>query len=285
MKAEIPVGRPKKGGFDLYLLVTFVLLAGFAFYLTGGPKSASDNSAPGARVIIDPFNEENREESLQLGALRGATVTPGPIIPTTQPGTPPPPSNCSSTISDTVIVIDHSSSMDGEQLREAKVAANLFIDTIAVNNTSRVGLVQFDEGSEILSQLSENYTTVKNAVNAITESSGSCVQCGVKNGRIVHETGFRSNVKRAVILLTDGRANRIDGNDADRVPASDATMDEAMLSFNNQQVVYYTIGWGDEVYTPLMQGLANNTGGLYYHSPTQNELQDAFSTIANKICT
>lgn len=270
------IKRYNRGGSDIHIIILVLLLVGFAFAMSGGkimPKFNNNSGEP--LVMITPVAGESRD-SLQLRNLTGATTTPGITVP--------PQPSCNTTVSDTVIVIDNSGSMEGSALEKTKDAAEFFVDTVAVNNTSRVGLVKFSENSEILSGLTTDYPFLKTKINQIPESSGSCVQCGLKSGNQTIQSSLRDGVKRSVILLSDGRANHIDGKDADKPQAANAAKAEAMAGYSSNGTVFYTIGFGDDINTSLMQGIATDTGGEYFLTPSENQLIDAFARIAQKIC-
>lgn len=206
-----------------------------------------------------------------------ATISPTPALTATS--VPPIGGSCPAVATDTVLIIDRSSSMK-EELSQAKTAAKLFVDQISTNTNNRVSLVIYDKNATVRQVLTSNFAAVKTAIDSITLGGGTCIQCGVKlaNQEIVNNG--RTGIKKAAILLSDGRANHVDGSGRDKTVAEAAALAEAKAGNTASGTVYFAIGLGDNVNASLMNNIATETGGKSYFSPTANDLSAIYQEIA-----
>jgi len=232
-------------------------------------------------VIITPLlviNLQNKQE------LRGKAAT---IISTSGP-------SCPNAYTDSVIIFDESESMnypidedhDIWKLQAAKNAARSFVDLIAVDARNKTSLVSFEDDATVDSQLTNDFNSVKNLINGLgTEDGDTCHQCSVIKANEEISARGRTNTKKVAILLTDGRANRIEGDDPP-LPApiaEAATIDAVEDAFTDNHIIFYTIGLGSNVNTSFLEQIANMTGGRYYFSPTTDELEEIYHEISEII--
>lgn len=195
---------------------------------------------------------------------------------------------CGTSPTDAMLVIDKSGSMNdqagssGTKLSGAKTAANSFVDILAQNTTNTVGLSTFDNSGYLNSSLTTNYATVKSQVNAIVAGSGTCVECGIVKANEDIATKKRSGIKNVVVLLTDGRANRIVGNasNVSEEIAEARALTAATNGHNANGTIYFTIGLGTDVDSAFLTKLAEDTGGQYYFSPTTDQLNGVYKQIS-----
>lgn len=186
---------------------------------------------------------------------------------------------CPAVATDTVLVIDKSSSMQDEIL-QAKTAAKQFVDAAATTQ-NRIGLVVYDKNSTLTKPLTSDFASVKSAIDAIVLGSGTCIQCGVKTANTEIQTNGRAGIKKTVILLSDGKANAINGVSAATADAEKAALTEAVSGFTASQTTFYTIGLGTGVNAQFLQQLATSTGGAYYFSPDASKLAEIYALIAD----
>jgi len=78
--------------------------------------------------------------------------------------------------------------------------------------------------------------------------------------------------RRAVIVLTDGKANR-------------GTLDinQAVVSAIKANVSLYVIGLGRDVRAARLEGIAEQSGGVYFFTPTPDGLAEIYQTISKRI--
>lgn len=204
-----------------------------------------------------------------------AGVTAGP---TTGPGV------CSNNPSNTMLVIDKSGSMsvaaDVNKITQAKAAAKSYVDIIAQETRNTIGLVSYENTATVNSPLTTNYTSVKSQVDTLTAIGSTCTECGIikANQEIAKSTSAN---KKVVILLTDGKANFVEGNaNQVNVALAEQRALAAAAAGHNTGIVYYTIGLGQEINAPFLQQIANSTGGKYFASPTGDQLTTIYNQIS-----
>lgn len=199
-----------------------------------------------------------------------------------------PTLTCGTSPSDAMLVIDKSGSMadqagtSGTKLSNAKIAANNFIDILSKETRNTVGLTTFDNSPYLNSALTSNYSSVKTQVNAINTGSGTCVQCGILTANTEIAAHKRVGIKNVVVLLTDGRANHVQGNSNEvaQATAEQAALTAATNGHNANGTIFYTIGLGNDVNSTFLSKLAESTGGQYYYSPSTDQLNSIYVQIS-----
>ncbi len=78
--------------------------------------------------------------------------------------------------------------------------------------------------------------------------------------------------RRAVIVLTDGKANR-----------GALNIDQAIESSAKAYVSVYVIGLGEDVRTERLERIARETGGSYFFTPSAEGLAGIYETISRRI--
>ena len=151
------------------------------------------------------------------------------------------------------IVIDHSGSMAGDKVEQAKAAARLFIDLVPLG-TTRVGVIQFDDTvQEIQPIILLSSQAVKNSVKAKiaaiapagATAIGDAAQLALN--KILASNLTRSN--RVVFLLSDGQSNS--GVDPLTV----------IPQYQAAQIPLFTFAFGSDADIPTMQQLALQNPG------------------------
>lgn len=154
---------------------------------------------------------------------------------------------------------------DGERRKAAK---NL-IDRLST--TDRVAIVDFDEDASVLQPLTvmdskAARNAAKDAVNRIDDEGGTDLSAGLDAG-IAELTRNRIEGRpQFLIFLTDGEGN-YDPASAQRAQAAG--------------IKIYTIGLGSQINPAILEGIATETGGLYY--PVQDA--DSLTALFEKIFT
>jgi Mg-chelatase subunit ChlD len=196
-----------------------------------------------------------------------------------------PPNACSDNPSDTMLVIDKSGSMsvaaDVNKITQAKTAAKSYVDILAKDTRNTVGLVSYENTATVNSPLTTNYSSVKTQIDSLTAIGSTCTECAIlkANQEIAKST---SSNKKVVVLLTDGKANFIEGgaNQVDTALAEQKAIAAAIAGRSAKGTVFYTIGLGQEINASFLQQIASSTGGKYFPSPTAAELNNIYKEIS-----
>lgn len=220
-------------------------------------------------LIILPlviFNMQGRQDTRSRGQEANTTAT------------------CGTSPSNAMLVIDRSGSMDdrvgssGTKLSNAKSSAKNFVDILAANPQNNVGLASFANTGSIDSNLTTNFSSVKTKIDALNTSEYTCTECGINKAKQALAT-VTNGKKKAVILLTDGIANYVEGN-SNEVSASVAEQKALAAAKSTPDTVFYTIGLGNDVNGTFLQEIATQTGGKYYFSPTTDQLNGIYTEIS-----
>jgi uncharacterized protein YegL len=174
---------------------------------------------------------------------------------------------------DVIFCMDRSSSMlSSDPARERVAGAQYY--TNLLNFPARAGVVEFNETSQLILELTDDYDFVKAMLATIGADGLTDMSQGlitsinelIDNGNYYHN--------RVIILLTDGQNN---------YPwQDDATLDQAQRAKDNG-IIIFTIGLGDQADETLLQQITTITGGKYYFSPTPDNLQAIFGYIAEEL--
>jgi len=202
-----------------------------------------------------------------------------------------PQTSCGTSPGDSMLVMDTSGSMNdtlnssSTKISTAIAAANNYVDIVSGETNNRVGLVNFATAATLDSPLTNAFSTVKTQISALKPNGDTCIQCGIDKANQEISTDKRANIKNAVIILTDGIANRIEGNNNQVNPAiaDQAALTAAANGHSANGTVYYTIGLGQDVDSSFLTQLAESTGGQYYYSPTTDQLNSIYNQIAQII--
>ncbi|MBE5934485.1 MAG: VWA domain-containing protein [Lachnospiraceae bacterium] len=193
---------------------------------------------------------------------------------------------------DVVLVIDNSMSYQ-DKFPKAKEAVEDFVDDVMSlrTNNVRVGIVKFGLQATTVSQLSNNMTDVKKAVESIelqgTEISGTNMHHGVCNAEEMLKSSSANT--KVIIILSDGRPNRtkeiIEEHNRDR--ARKAVKDElkkAKEDISNLEVV--TIGYyqkDDDASREFMKEIATSDSKGQKMTFDTGDIADNIKEIFEKI--
>jgi len=187
---------------------------------------------------------------------------------------------------DIVLVMDRSGSMDDpprttyDKIYYAKQAARNFVDRLN-SSIHRVGLVSFSTTSTFDLNLTSNYISVKNKINATIADGFTNMEGGIHKAYLQFQNHSRTWV---MILLSDGMANWWDnktGNDLDYITGARKAFEQALIA-QSMKIKIYTIGLGaknDINETNLKQ---IQTEG-YYYAPSGSDLDAIYQAIAEDI--
>lgn len=174
-----------------------------------------------------------------------------------------------------ILVIDSSGSMaDNNKIAGAQQAAISFVKRLQPGQ-DRAGLIVFNNDIRLSVPLgvvsTANQQTLIDQINAINPTSGTEFYQAVQRAvdQLQPEAG-----RKVVLALTDG----LDNHRQDFLAATIAKAKQA-------NVPVYTIGLGgrNELDEQGLQALATQSGGVYYASPSADELEKLYLAIASNL--
>lgn len=168
-----------------------------------------------------------------------------------------------------VIVLDTSSSMEGEPLRAAKAAATTFLDSLPANAT--VSVVGFGGETLVAASPTTDSETTAAAIEALQTSGDTALYDAVVTAADLLVGG--DGVQSFVVVLSDG---------ADTMSsASIATAAEAVSQHNAS---LYAVGLqSPEADLSGLSELASRAGGNTYSASELDQLGDIYDSIAGRV--
>jgi Mg-chelatase subunit ChlD len=209
------------------------------------------------------------------------------IAPTPEPATKPPPvapvwrlylpltyqSACvaGETRSDVALVIDTSTSMDGQPLADAKAAAAAFIEHLDLPY-DQGAVVGFDAQPRIAAGLSGDRSTLLAAMASLTTGSGTRIDFALQTAaaELFFGPTRRASNKPVIVLLSDG------GH-----AGGESAVVETARSIREAGARIYAIGLGPDADADLLRAVAEPGG--YSFAPDESELEAIFSETAARL--
>ncbi|WP_318617985.1 VWA domain-containing protein [Sporosarcina sp. YIM B06819] len=174
---------------------------------------------------------------------------------------------CSSTVPEIAFIIDSSGSMRSSDPSYARVTKSREL-MLALNVPKNVA-AQFNTSGRLLHPVADTAAIVEPTLIKVGQSGGTNILSGLKTAFGKFTTG---NSPKVAILLTDGKSN--------------ATQTLSIIAEAKQRnIKIYTIGLGNkkQLNEALLQQIAKDTGGHYYHVAQSSELGVAYQNILSAI--
>jgi Mg-chelatase subunit ChlD len=185
---------------------------------------------------------------------------------------------------DVVLVQDDSGSMDdpaeegGTQTRleASQVAANTLVSHL--QSTDRGAVVPYSTTAYLAQPLTTTKSEITGTIEDLVTGGFTNIADGIKEGReeLINHERYMSETVKAMVLLSDGNANCPEGT------AEEDALREAEAAAADD-IKIYTIGFGGDVNTELLETIAMTTSGEYYFAPDSGVLETVYLTIAVKL--
>ena len=155
------------------------------------------------------------------------------------------------------------------KLEAMKISAKEFVDI--AGTAIQAGLASFSSSSTLVETLalmgSSNQTDLKNSIEALSASGGTCIECGLTEGADeLTSSRAREGANKVIILLTDG------------ISTSGDSVTGAVYC-RDRNITVYTIGLGYDVDEVELTNIALLTHGDYYFAPNAETLTNIFESI------
>jgi len=169
------------------------------------------------------------------------------------------------------------------KLESAQSAANSFLNLMGTSDQS--ALVSFATDATLDKQLSNDHSATEAAVNSLSAIGATNIGDAIAaaNGELGSERANAEAVK-AMILLTDGQANKPNGEGFEEDPIDVAYAEAQAATAASLGYKIFTIGLGSDVNATMLGNIASVTGGAYYSAPSQEDLETIYNNISQKIC-
>jgi Ca-activated chloride channel homolog len=191
-----------------------------------------------------------------------------------------------------ILVVDVSGSMAAQDVQPTRMeaavkAAQTLIDQLP--GSAQVGLVIFNSSVSVVSPLTQDHGSVKDALGSLTPGGGTAIgdAIQVSVAQLASVIDPKSTAKQShavIVLLTDGTSNT--GMDplqaAGQATQVHVPVDTVGIGQRNQTTL---LGGRivDGVDEQTLQGIASATGGHYFFAADESQLRQIYSDLGSRI--
>jgi Ca-activated chloride channel homolog len=170
----------------------------------------------------------------------------------------------------TVLVIDRSGSMEEDnKMAGARAAAGAFVEQMRPGDSS--ALLAFSSNVRVLQDFTVNQGALSNAIAGIDAGGGTALYDSIAAGvdLLAEQHG-----RRVLLVLTDGKDE-----------SSRFNVQDAIAAANRHAQPVYLVGLGEtgffgSINEPVLERIADETGGAYFYAPHADELAQLYADLA-----
>lgn len=172
-----------------------------------------------------------------------------------------------------VLTLDSSGSMK----KSAELVKSTATDFVrAVRPEDSLALITFADRPTFEHVLATNRSWSIDAIRKYTASGGTALYDGLWNS-LLHLKGTRG--RRSIVLLSDGR----DENNPGTAPGSTHRLDEVLTLQRQVGATIYAVGLGQNVDRPVLEQLAEVSGGQTYYADDATALASQFRRVVEDL--
>lgn len=166
-----------------------------------------------------------------------------------------------------MLVIDHSGSMKGAPIENAKSAASQYVQKLRTGD--QAGLIQFDDRVELLQAVTNDKAKVIGSIGGIQPRGDTAVYDAL-NSAVAQVPNCG---RKAVTILTDGD---------DTASKSDAQ--SVITNANTANLPVFSVGIKGEGFNPAtIKQISEATGGQYLEANTPTEIANLYGNIDGQL--
>jgi Ca-activated chloride channel homolog len=189
-----------------------------------------------------------------------------------------------------ILVVDVSGSMAAADVQPTRMQAAVKAGQTLIDQlpgSAQVGLVIFNSSVQVVSPLTQDHGSVKDALGSLTPGGGTAIGDAIQVSvaqlaSVLDPTGKQSHA--VIVLLTDGTSNT--GMDpltaAGQAKQAKVPVDTVGIGQRNQTTL---LGGRlvDGVDEQTLQGIASATGGHYFFAADETQLRQIYSDLGSRI--
>ncbi len=169
---------------------------------------------------------------------------------------------------DIMFVMDTSGSLRGSDPENYRLGGAVgLIENLSPRSDIKIGVVSFDNRSELAQPLTSNRNAAINALRALPRGGSTDLAAGITAAQVELERNGRPGSSRVIMLFTDGMSN--EGR------AFDAAVKAARQGITVQTLLLGSSGRGTE----MLETIAWATGGSFVRVENPSMLPDAFLNL------
>lgn len=181
---------------------------------------------------------------------------------------------------DLMLVLDRSGSIDDTELGQLKTAAKAFVDAVHPSGTgTHVGQSSFATTGTLDRHLTGDGTAVKAAIDALVNAGFTNLKEGIELATGEVDNGHeheRPATPDFMVIITDGRPNRPNGNEALDKTAAEAAADAAKAA----GVEIYVVGVGSDVDADFLRNDIASGADHYFSAADFASLEAELAKLA-----
>lgn len=161
------------------------------------------------------------------------------------------------------------------RLEACQAAASAFVGSLP--SADRTAVVPYSSTARLAQPLTTTKSIVTNTIYGLTAAGSTNIGEGisVSHKELITSPRYLSDTAKAIILLSDGKANLpVDEETAKQYARARA---QAAASDN---IKIYTIGFGNDADKELLEEIADISSGQYFFAPDSDVLETIYLTIA-----
>ena len=166
-----------------------------------------------------------------------------------------------------ILLLDTSSSMDGDPLVELKRAVREYLSLLEeANSSDLVGAVSFSSGAQTIAHPQRDYTGLSRRISSLRSGGGTDMLAGFQTA--LNTFTAEGNYPKEIILVSDGLPNE----------------PEAVSGFvgSFEGIPVYSIGVGGGYDAAFLQNVAGTTSGQFFAADDISDLAGVFEEIASQ---
>lgn len=174
------------------------------------------------------------------------------------------------------LLLDTSGSMRGSKNEAMITAAQEFVNSLQEEDL--VSITTFNNEVKTLVDFSRDHTAAANLISSVeaVANAGTCIYDSAYEA--VEKTAALPLGRRAVILLTDGKDELLEGGACSKLTIDDVIN---IATEGNVRVPIFTIGIGDSVDDASLSRISQLTGGMYLNTPDPTKLNVVFNQLSD----
>lgn len=243
---SLPVGMQSLASFDL--TINQVDASGFpAIKVYANVQDETGNSIPSLDKDNFLLTEDGSIELIEVGTLGSIGIG-----------------------SHVALVLDRSSSLNAEELRDVQDAAIAFVNLMLPADS--VALVTFAAGITINQPFTNNKTRLINAIENFYDNANAAGTLLNEAILVAADLTKQESAPRALVVMTDGQDNAHTHDNDDVI--------EILVDLN---IPCYTVGLSDQIDDSFLIDVAEATHAAYYYAPTASDLTEIYQAISRTI--
>lgn len=183
---------------------------------------------------------------------------------------------CPNTSRDVIIGLDTSI----VQLDQAKKTALSLTSLLSQDTNNKIGFVLFNKDATISDQLTNNFKKIQSDIASASAGTGSCIQCAIDQANLELTKNRRDGMNTAIILVTDGHVGYTNQGLKDPTTAQQQSFQSANSAHQTTNASVFSLAIDSDANIDFLTTLSTVNSGSYYLNPTQDQLSDTISKLA-----